>query len=75
MTISIIGTPQAGSAINGGNVTLTFNVTPSQNDVVVVFGGSGTFRTPLPAAPTGYTQIAIHESGSDIWFGAWYKIM
>ena len=72
MSISIVGTPQSGSAINGGNVTLTFDGTPAQNDVVIVIGGSGTFRTPNPTAPgTGYTQIAL--DASTIYFGAWYK--
>ena len=74
MAITIVGTPQVGNAIDGGDVTLTFDVTPAQNDVVVVFGGSGSFRSPNPAAPgSGYTQIALNTTS--VFFGAWYKRM
>lgn len=62
MAISIIGTPQGGGATNGGNVTLTFDVAPQQNDYVLVWGGysvdaSNDF-TPAPGPSTaGYTPI------------------
>lgn len=75
MAITIVGTPQVGNAINGGDLTLTFDVTPSENDVVVVFGGSSRFATPNPGAPgSGYTQIALYATVS-LFFGAWYKRM
>lgn len=71
MAITIVGTPQVGQVSNGGNVTLTFSTTPSENDHVVVYGGQG--GGGMPAAPgTGYTQIAV-SSGAG--FGVWIKKM
>lgn len=76
MAITIVGTPQVGGAFNGGDVTLTFDVTPSENDVVIVYGGASYFSSPNPAAPgTGYTQIALYSHATNLFFGAWYKRM
>lgn len=76
MAITIVGTPQVGSAANGADVTLTFSTTPSQNDVVIVFGGhSYTFGGAATAPGTGYTQIGLYSSGGALFFGAWYKRM
>lgn len=76
MAITVVGTPQVGNASNGGDVTLTFDVTPAQNDVVIVYGGASYFSSPNPAAPgTGYTQIALYSHTSNLFFGAWYKRM
>jgi len=75
MAITVVGTPQTGNAVNGGNVTLTFSTTPAENDVIVVFGGAPSFVSPNPAAPgSGYTQIALYATSS-LFFGAWYKRM
>src|SRR3990167_5422020 len=77
MAIAIRGTNQAGSATNGGDVTLTFSTgagAPLEGDVVVVFGGHGVTVTTLAAPGTGYTQIGIHTGSAPI-FGAWYKVM
>lgn len=74
MAITIVGTPQTGSAINGANLTLTFSTTPAENDIVLVFGGSSRFITPNPTAPgSGYTQIALNAA--NVFVGAWYKRM
>lgn len=75
--ITLVGTPQVGSAINGGDVTLTFNVTPVENDIVILYGGSGQDRGALPSEPSGYTRIALYEPGSGVgfYFGVWYKKM
>ena len=76
MAITVVGTPQVGNASNGGDVTLTFDVTPSQNDVVIVYGGAPYFQSPNPTAPgTGYTQIALYSHATNLFFGAWYKRM
>ena len=76
MTITIVGTPQVGNAANGADVTLTFDVTPSQDDVVVVYGGAGFFNSPNPTAPgSGYTEIALYSNATSLWFGAWWKRM
>lgn len=76
MAITIVGTPQVGNTNNGGDVTLTFDVTPSENDVVIVYGGAGYFSSPNPTAPgTGYTQIALYSHATNLFFGAWYKRM
>ena len=74
MAISLIGTPQIGSANNGGNVTLTFDVAPQQDDYVIVFGGHGTTVTTLTAPGSGYTPIEVHTGSAPI-FGVWYKKM
>lgn len=72
MTITLVGTPQIGNTTNGGNVTLTFSTTPSENDYVVVYGGVG--GGTAPSAPgTGYTQIALVSATTR--FGVWIKKM
>ncbi len=76
MSITIVGTPQVGSAANGADVTLTFSTTPSQNDVVIVFGGhSYGFGGAATAPGTGYTQIGLYSAANTLFFGAWYKRM
>ncbi len=75
MAITIVGTPQVANASNGANVTLTFSTTPSENDVVVVWGGANGFSSPNPTAPgSGYTQVALNST-SGLYFGVWYKRM
>ena len=75
MAITLVGTPQVGGNNNGGNVTLTFDVAPVQNDVVVVLGGHGVATITLTApTPATYTSIAEHTGSAPI-FGAWYKVM
>ncbi len=76
MPISVVGTPQVGNAANGADLTLTFDVTPSENDVVIVYGGASYFNTSNPTAPgSGYTQIALYSNASSLWFGVWKKRM
>jgi len=73
--ITLVGTPQVGNAINGGDVTLTFSTTPLENDIVIVYGGAPLLNGSNPTAPgTGYTQIGLHSSAS-LWFGVWIKRM
>ena len=77
MAIAVRGTPQTGSATNGGDVTLTFSTgagAPLEGDEVVVFGGHGATVTTLAAPGSGYTQIGIHTGSAPI-FGAWHKRM
>ncbi len=76
MAISLRGTSQTGTRINGNDVTLTFDVaTPPLTDhLVIVFGGHGVTETTLADPGSGYTQIAIHTGTAPI-FGAWYKKM
>lgn len=61
MAISLIGTPQEGNANNGNNVTLTFDTSPQEGDVVILLSGSanGEFNTV-----SGYTSVATAETGS-----------
>jgi hypothetical protein len=77
MSISIVGTPQTGTALNGGNVTLTFDtsVTIKQNDVVLLYGGHY-YREGADLGPSteGYVEIFANDE-SEPAFGAWYKIM
>lgn len=78
MSISIIGTPQAGSAINGGNVTLTFSTTPSQNDMALVIVGTTAQDEVAPGVSTsGYTTLATHtgSGGGKPGIAVLYKVM
>jgi hypothetical protein len=73
--IAVVGTPQSGSAENGSDLTLTFDVAPSQGDVVLVFGGHGETTSVLAApTPAGYTEIWITTVDQPV-VGAWYKVM
>ncbi len=74
--ISFRGTPQIGSATDGGNVNLTFDVTPQTGDVVFVFGGRGNTTDAFAWGPNtpGYaTTTVINSTGPK--FGVWYKVM
>lgn len=77
--ISVVGTNQAGSAIDGGNVTLTFSTAPSPGDVILVFGGhfkGGASYGPTGVSGTQYLNV-IDPAGSanNAGFGFWYKVM
>jgi hypothetical protein len=61
-SISLIGTPQVGIAANGGDVTLTFDGSPAENDYVLVAGGHGSGAATLDNPGSGYTR-----------WGVWYK--
>ena len=55
--ITQVGTVQSGSATNGGDVTLTFDGSPQQNDVVLLLMTSGGNYDPLPSG-SGYSATA-----------------
>lgn len=77
-TISRIGTMQSGDTNNGGNVTLTFDVAPSENDLVVLFGGNGDNDGVGNIGPStaGYTQAALRYSADEPFStGVWWKVM
>jgi len=71
--ITMVGTAQSGTAANGADVTLTFDVTPQQNDVVILWGGIGGTGTFGPVT-AGYTAI-ITDSATAPRGGMWYKVM
>ncbi len=80
MAISVVAT-QSDSALNGGNVTLTFSgvsYTAQQGDVLVVTGGFASSTSGAAGPSTaGYTQITLkddHATSKNV-FGAWYKVM
>lgn len=72
--IAVVGTPQSGSA-NNAQITLTFDVAPQQDDVVIAWCGhdsnGGSDVTPVTS---GYTPI-INDTASQPYFGVWYKRM
>lgn len=74
MAITVVGTPQVGNTINGGNVTLTFSPAPSENDYVLVFGGCS-YGAVVADAGTGYTRISLAGDGFNTSFGVWIKKM
>jgi len=74
MAITLVGTPQVGNTTNGGNVTLTFSPTPSENDYVLVFGGCSAGAVVTDAG-TGYTRISLAGDTFNTSFGVWIKKM
>lgn len=74
MTISIVGVGQGGNAINGGDVTLTFNVAPIKGDVVYLFGGHGAGTNTIGPSTAGYTAL-ISDTSTVCKFGVWRKVM
>lgn len=78
MAITIVGTPQSGTNSNGGDVTLTFDGTPAQNDVVVVIGGNGDNDGAGAIGPStaGYTQQALrYDANESFSYGVWTKVL
>lgn len=77
MAISFVGTPQAGSNTNGGNVTLTFDVALQQGDVVYVFGCHSDRAPTNVSGPStaGYTGIKRVTAASSIDFSVFRKVM
>ncbi len=76
MAITIIGTPQTGTGGNGSDVTLTFDGTPAEDDLVVLFGGShDEDGTPAVGPSTGgYTEQALRQSSDEVFSeGVWTK--
>jgi hypothetical protein len=71
-SISLIGTPQVGIAANGGDVTLTFDGSPAENDYVLVAGGHGSGAATLDNPGSGYTRIWWTDGAAAEW-GVWYK--
>lgn len=81
MAIALRGTGKAGTATNGANVTLTFDVggnAPQTGDVVILFGGWSSSNSNGNQGPStgGYTQILKNITGVPlISVGCWYKVM
>lgn len=75
MTISIIGAAQSAAAIDGGNVTLTFNVAPVQDDIVIVVGGHFTrAATNYGPSTAGYNLVVLAQP-TNASLGLWWKAM
>lgn len=79
MAITIVGTLQINRSANGSNITLTFDVTPQADDLVILFGGTakrtGTLFGPAATSP-GYTELHSHTGttdGSSPSMGVWAK--
>jgi hypothetical protein len=76
VAITLVGTVQVGVASDGGNVTLTFDGTPVENDYAVVIGTVGDDGSGAIAAPTGYTELVLQDTASEVYSGGvWYKKM
>jgi hypothetical protein len=79
VAITLIGTAQTGVAPNGGDVTLTFDGSPAENDMALVIGGIGTTDAGDTVGPStaGYTQLAFEDwtAAENLAFGVWYKFM
>jgi hypothetical protein len=76
MAITIVGTAQADSALNGNDVTLTFDGTPAEDDLVVLVGGNGNNDADEPVGPStaGYTQQGLHQRAG-FATGVWTKFL
>lgn len=77
MAITIVGTVQTGSAIDGTNVTLTFDGSPQEGDLVVVVGGNADQDQAGPVGPftAGYTQQKLIRTSTKHAHGVWTKPM
>lgn len=79
MAITLVGTPQAGGAANGGDVTLTFDGVLAEGDLVLLVGGNGDANGAGDIGPmtAGYTQAALYQvnDGTDLSAGVWYKFL
>lgn len=73
MAITLVGTAQSAIAANGSNITLTFDGSPAQNDVVLLFGTHGDGEDTV-ATPSGYTEIW-SATGAGLVAGAYYKVL
>jgi hypothetical protein len=76
--ITIVGTAQAGSNNNGGDVTLTFDGSPAEDDVVILFGGNGTTGAANPLGPStgGYAEeTSTVDLTNALSLGVWWKVM
>lgn len=76
MAITIVGTPQAGGAANGADVTNTFDGTLAENDWSLLIGGHGDEGTPGTGGPStaGYTTLwSVETTNQSI--GIWGKFM
>lgn len=73
MAITLVGTPQTGTARNGLDVTLTFDGSPAEDDVVVLFGGHHA-NDQIGPITAGYTS-PVSNFGSDPRFGVWLKAL
>ncbi len=76
MAITIVGTPQGANAFNGGDVTLTFDGTPAEDDVVVLFGGFHDEDDSPEVGPStaGYTERARRQTSGEVFAeGVWTK--
>jgi hypothetical protein len=75
--ITNIGTRQLGSNTNGGDVTLTFDGSPQEDDLVIVIGGhSNDGDDTIGITTAGYTAInEIDRGTSALKGGIFYKFM
>lgn len=60
MAISVVGTPQAGNALDGLDVTLMFSAAPAQGDIIIVVGGHFNRAGSNVGPASGYTSIITH---------------
>lgn len=90
MAISFVGSMAPLTAINGGNVTLTFtgasglktesntDATLQENDLVIVFyETSAGSDSPMSTSSSGWTEITemFRSGGTSTNFAAYYKVM
>lgn len=74
MAITIVGTPQANAVADGGGLTLTFDGSPVEGDVVYLFGGTGNTAEGTNGPSTGgYTELFDAGNGPDA--GVWRKVL
>ncbi len=63
MAITLVGTGQIGTAVDGGDVTLTFDGSPAENDMVLVYGAPALITAPS-IVTAGYTTILTFTGGA-----------
>ena len=63
----IVGTPQANTALNAGNITLTFDVPPQEGDVVLVLASPGLVNGGGVTIGAGYETLQSTPGGTGIY--------
>lgn len=75
--ITVVGTPQVSSQLNGVDITLTFDGAPQAGDVVYTWGGHFTrASTNIGPSTAGYTPVGGPDTTTNNQsFGVWRKVL
>ena len=78
MAITLIGTPQIATAGDGNDVTLVFDGSPVEDDMLLLMGGNGDNNGAGDIGPStgGYANQALRQTSDESFSeGVWTKFM